>query len=239
MKTTFTLLALLGAITIGSPRAQAQCRFAYSPAFYHGCHHQRDSCAVSKPLEPGRWGGYMGLLGASDRQGTPYAGGDLEGYYWVGPRWSTGLRGTFTGQMPVAGAQGEVYAGAAQPRLMLYSVTVSNNFLLMDNARWRVAAQVGAGLGGANLYDKARQVQVKGQRCGCTEAEKIASATAPVTEVGLAATYKLKSPNAPWLTVRGGYRQWNGGASFGTLNQFSAYTLSVGVSLPDAPSRRK
>jgi hypothetical protein len=239
MKTTCTLLALLGAATLGPPRAQAQCHFALSPVFYHGCHHQRDSCAVDKPLVPARWGGYLGLLGATDRQGTPYAGVDLEGYYWLGPRWSAGLRGTFTGQMPVASAPVEVYADAAQPRVRLYSVTVSNNFLIKDNDRWRLAVQAGAGLGGANLYDEARQVPTKRRGCGCTEAERIASATAPITEVGLAATYKLKSPNAPWLTVRGGYRQWNGRASFGTFNQFSAYTLSMGVSLPDAPPRRK
>ncbi|MBF9223427.1 hypothetical protein [Hymenobacter ruricola] len=238
MKTTFTLLALLGA-ALGAPRARAQCHAFYSPAFYHSCHQKRDSCAVDKPLVPGRWAGYAGLLGATDRRGTPYAGFDLEGYYWVGPRWSAGLRGTLTAEMPVASAPAEVYAGAAQPRVMLYSVTFSTNLLLKDNTRWRLAVQAGAGLGGANLYDNARQVSVKGGGCGCTHAERIAMTAAPVSEVGLAATYKLKSKNAPWLTLRGGYRQWNGGASFGTFNQFSAYTLSLGVSLPDAPPRRK
>jgi hypothetical protein len=239
MKPTFTLLLVSAAALLGPARALAQCHVAYSPAFYHSCHHQRDSCAVAKPLVPGRWAGYVGLLGATDRRGTPYAGADLEGYYWLGPRWSAGLRGTITGEMPVASAPAEVYAGAAQPRLMLYSVTFSNQLLLQDNTRWRLAVLAGAGLGGANLYDNARQVQVKGQGCGCTTAERIASAAAPITEVGLAATYKLRRASAPWLTVRGGYRQWNGGASFGTFNQFSAYTLSVGISMPDAPPRRK
>lgn len=239
MKNTVTLLVLLGAAgTLGAQRAQAQCHFAYSPAFYHSsCHHRRDSCYVEKPLVPGRLAGYMGLLGAADRQGTPYVGGDLEAYYWLRPRWSSGLRGTFTGEMPAPGAA-ETYAGASQPRLMLYSVTWSNSLLLADGRTWRLALQVGAGLGGVNLYDKARQVPVKGS-CGCTEAEKIASATMPVTEAGLAATYKLKGKNAPWLTLRGAYRQWNGTVPFGSVNQFSAYVLSVGVSLPDAPTKRK
>lgn len=241
MKTTLTLLALLGTAEIlGTQRAQAQCHFTYTPAFYsHSCCRHHDSCAVRKPFVPGRWGGYMGLLGATDRLSTPYLGGDVEGYYWLAPRWSTGLRGTVTGEMPAASAPAETYLNAAQPRLLLYSITWSNSLLLSDNAHWRLAVQAGAGLGGVNLYDNARQVQVKGQKCGCTEAARLASATAPVTEVGLAATYKFRSKDAPWLTVRGGYRQWNGGASFGTVNQFSAYTLSVGISMPDAPPRRR
>ena len=240
MKPTLTLLALLGAAgALGPQRAQAQCHVAFSPALYYGaCHHHRDSCAVQKPLVPGRLAGYLGLLGAADRQGTPYVGGDLEAYYWLRPRWSTGLRGTFTGEMAAPGAPAETYAGASQPRLMLYSVTWNNSMLLADGHTWRLALQLGVGLGGVNLYDKAKQVPVKGS-CGCTEAEKIASTTAPVTEVGLAATYKLKGKEAPWLTVRGGYRQWNGAVPFGTFNQFSTYVLSVGVSLPDAPGKRK
>lgn len=240
MKPTLTLLALLSAAGIlGLQRAQAQCHFGYTPAFYHSTCHRYDSCAVRKPIVPGRWAGYVGALGATDRQGTPYAGGDAEGAYWLAPRWSTGLRGTVTGEMPAASAPAEAYRNAVQPRLLLYSITWSNGLLLRDNARWRLAVQANAGLGGVKLYDNARQVQVKGQSCGCTKAELIASATAPVTEVGLAATYKLKSKDAPWLTLRGGYRQWNGAASFGAFNQFSAYTLSVGISMPDAPPRRK
>jgi hypothetical protein len=237
MKTTLTLLLLGVGVLLLPERAQAQCRFAYAPVY--ACHHHRqDSCHVEKPLVPSRWSGYLGVLGLSDRRGTPYAGGDVEGAYWLRSRWSAGLRGTLTGQMP-ASAPAEMYGGASQPRLMLYSVTWSNSLLLADGPTWRLALQAGLGLGGVNLYDKARQVQVKGQRCGCTEAEKIASATAPVTEVGLAGTYKLKGKDAPWLTLRGGYRQWNGAVPFGTFNQFSTYVLSVGVSLPDAPRARK
>ncbi|MBO2008531.1 hypothetical protein [Hymenobacter negativus] len=238
MKKTVTLLALLSAAgVIGAQRTQAQCHVALSPAFYQGCHHQRDSCAVEKPLVPGRWAAYMGLLGLADRRGTPYVGGDLEGGYWVHPRWNTGLRGTITGQMP-AHAVAEGFGGVLRPLVMLYSVTWSNSLLLSDGPTWRLALQAGIGLGGANLYDKNRQVPVKGS-CGCTTAEKIASATSPITEIGLAATYKLRSNNAPWLTLRGGYRQWADPAPFATFNQFSAYVLSVGVSLPDAPSKRK
>ncbi|WP_210514633.1 hypothetical protein [Hymenobacter terricola] len=161
----------------------------------------------------------------------------MQGYYWLRPRWGTGLRGTVTGEMPAA-ASAERYAGVEKPRLLLYSVTWNNHLLLTDTPRWRLALEVGAGLGGVNLYDQARQVPTKGS-CGCTEAEKIASATAPVTEAGLAATYKLKRVEGPWLTVRGGYRQWNGAVPFGTFNQFSAYVVSVGVTMPDAPAKRK
>ena len=237
MKTTVTLVLLLSAWGLGTPqKAWAQCHYVVVPVA-QGCHHQRDSCAMSKPLVPGRWAAYMGLLGLADRRGTPYVGGDVEGSYWVLPRWSTGVRGTLTGQMPTR-AVAEGYNNVTQPRIMLYSVTWSNNLLLADGPTWRLAAQAGVGLGGANLYDKARQVPVKGG-CGCTTAEKIAAATSPVTEVGLAATYKLRGKEAPWLTVRGGYRQWVGAAPFATFNQFSTYVLSVGVSLPDAPTRRK
>ncbi len=239
MKKLLTLLALGSAAgALGPQEVRAQCHAGYVPAFYHGCHTRRDSCAVDKPLVPGRWAAYMGLLGAADQQGTPYIGGDLEAYYWLRPRWSSGLRGTVTGEMPAAGAPAEAYLNAGQPRLRLYSVTWSNSLLLADGGRWRLAAQLGVGVGGVNLYDQARQVPVKGS-CGCTQAEKVASAVLPVTEAGLAATYKLKGKDAPWLTVRGGYRQWNGGVPFGRFNQFAAYVLSVGVSLPDAPTKRK
>ena len=238
MKRTVTLLVLGTTAWALSPQeAQAQCHVGYVPAIYYGCHHHRDSCAVDKPLVPGRWTAYLGLLGLADRRGTPYLGGDLEGGYWVRPRWSTGLRGTMTGEMP-ARAVAEVYGGVSQPRIMLYSVTWSNSLLLADGPTWRLAVQAGIGLGGSNLYDKDRQVPMKGS-CGCTTAEKIASATSPITEVGLAATYKLRGKDAPWLTLRGGYRQWTDAAAFATFNQFSAYVLSVGVSLPDAPSKRK
>ena len=239
MKATLLLLTLLAATDAAAPQfAQAQCHGSYVPVYHSYCHH-RDSCDVARPFVPSRLGGYFGVLGAADRRGTPYVGGDLEAYYWLQPRWSGGLRGTFTGEMPAAGATPEAYAGAAQPRLMLYSITWSNSLLLADAPRWRLAMQAGAGLGGVNLYDKARQVQTKGQSCGCTHAELMASATTPVVEVGLAATYKLKGSDAPWLTLRGGYRQWSGPVPFGTPGQFSAYTLSLGITVPDAPTKRK
>ena len=96
MKPTITLLALLGAAGVLSPpQAKAQCHFNYASFYQPSCHH-RDSCAVRKPLVPGRLAGYLGVLGAADRQGTPYVGGDVEAYYWVLPRWSTGLRVTGT-----------------------------------------------------------------------------------------------------------------------------------------------
>ena len=241
MKNTVTLLALLGAAGASGPqRAQAQCHYAAPVGFYsHSCHHHRDSCAVERPFAPGRIAGFVGVLGAVDRRNTPYAGGDMEAYYWLRPRWAVGLRGTITGQMPTASGLAEMYGNVAEPRLLLYSVTWSNSLLVADAPRWRLAVQAGVGVGGVNLYDQARQVQAKGQKCGCTTAELMASATAPVTEVGLAATYKLKSNAAPWLTLRGGYRQWNGTAPFGTLNQFSPYVISLGISMPDAPPKRK
>ena len=77
-----------------------------------------------------------------------------------------------------------------------------------------------------------------GQRCGCTTAKRLDTAVAPVTELGLAATYKLKRPGGPWLTVRGGYRQWYASAPFGSPDQFSACLLSVGVSVPDITRKR-
>jgi len=240
MKNTVMLLALLGATgAIDSQCAQAQCHFALSPGFYHHSCHHRDSCAVEKPFAPGRIGGFVGFMGAADRQGTPYAGGDVEAYYWLRPRWATGLRGTVTGQMATPNASAERYGNVVEPRLRLYSITWSNSLLVANSPRWRLAAQVGAGLGVVNLYDQARQVQVKSQKCGCTTAELMASATAPIAEVGLAATYKLKNTNAPWITLHGGYRQWNGTVPFGTFNQFSTYVLSLGISVPDAPPKRK
>jgi hypothetical protein len=236
MKLTFLLVALLSAGGLLTARpGLAQCRPVYVPTYSH-CHH-RDTGRVEKPLVPGRWAVYAGVLGLRDRRGTPYAGGDLEGAYWLRPRWSTGLRGTFTGRMPTAAAA-ESYSPASQPRLQLYSIAWTHSLVLADKPTWRLALQAGAGLGGVALYDQARQVPVRGG-CGCTQAEKMASATAPVTEVGLAATYKLKGNDAPWLTLRGGYRQWNGTVPFGALNQFSTYVLSVGMSLPDAPRARK
>ena len=240
MKPLVILLALLGAAGgLGSLRAQAQCHVGYVPTYAYHTHHCHDSCAVKRPFVPKRVAGYLGLLGAADRQGTPYLGGDLEAYYWLRPRWATGLRSTVTGKMPVPNAPAERYAGTSQPLLQLFSVTWNNTLLLADAPRWRLTLQVGAGLGGVNLYDKARQVQAKGQRCGCTTAERMASATAPVTEVGLAATYKPKRPDGPWLTVRGGYRQWNGAVPFGTFNQFSAYVVSLGITMPDVLPKRK
>ena len=233
MKTTLTLLALLSTVSFVPQGAQAQCHGAYFPVYAYHRSHQYDSCAVKKPFVPSRIGGSIGLLGVSDRAGTPYLGMDAEAHYWLLPRWSAGLRGSFTGEMPVASASTEVYANAAQPRLLLFSATWNNQLLLAETTRWRLAAEVGAGLGGVNLYDKAQQVQQSGQRCGCTTAKRLDTAMAPVTELGLAATYKLRRVDGPWLTVRGGYRQWYASAPFGTPDQFSAYLLSVGVSVPD------
>ena len=233
MKIPLTLLALLSTASFVPQGAQAQCHAAHFPVYaYHRSYHY-DSCAVKKPFVPGRIGGSVGLLGMSDRAGTPYLGMDAGVHYWLLPRWSAGLRGSFTGEMPAANALAEVYAGAAQPRLLLFSATWNNQLLLAESTRWRLAAEVGAGLGGASLYDKAQQVQTSGQRCGCTTARRLNTAVAPVTELGLAATYKIKHVDGPWLTVRGGYRQWYASAPFGTPDQFSAYLLSVGVSVPD------
>ncbi|MDO7848978.1 hypothetical protein Q5H92_21620 [Hymenobacter sp. M29] len=237
MKQPLTLLVLLGAAWGGSPaRALAQCHFAYVPVYaHHTCHCRHDSCEVKKPFVPARWGGYLGALGMVDQQRTPYAGVDAMGYYWLRPRWATGLRGNLTGKMPVGAAPETV--GAQQPLVDQYAITWTNNLLLLDQPRWRVMAVAGAGVGGARLYDKAVQVATKGN-CGCgTTAKEVAGAAAPVTEVGLAALYKLKGPDAPWLTLRGEYRQWNGSAPFGLPQQFSSYVLSIGVSLPDAPPK--
>ncbi|GAA4038913.1 hypothetical protein GCM10022409_25720 [Hymenobacter glaciei] len=238
MKTTLILLALLSATGFAPQGAQAQCHAAFFPyaAYHHS--HQRDSCAVKKPFLPGRIGGSVGLLGMSDRTSTPYLGMDAEAHYWLLPRWSAGLRGSYTGQMPAANTPADAYAGAAQPRLVLFSATWTNQLLLAENARWRLAAEVGAGLGGASLYDKAQQVQSSNQPCGCTTAKRLDTAVAPVSELGLAATYKLKRADGPWLTVRGGYRQWYASAPFGSSDQFSAYLLSVGVSVPDITRKR-
>ena len=238
MKSTLTLLALLGTVSsFGAIRALAQCGGGYFPTYaYHHC-HSHDSCAVHKPFVPSRVGGSLGLLGLSDRTATPYAGVDLEAHYWLLPRWAPGLRGSVTGAMPTNNASPEQYAGAAQPRVLLFSATVYNQLLLADGRRWRLTAEAGAGLAGASLYDKAQQVQNPNQRCGCTSARRLATAVAPATELGLAATYKLKRTEGPWLTVRGGYRQWYATAPCGAPDQFSAYVLSVGLSVPDITRR--
>ncbi|WP_210514631.1 hypothetical protein [Hymenobacter terricola] len=68
MKTTFTLVALLGAAWLLVPQpVQAQCHFVHVPSVHQACCHHRDSCAVQKPFVPGRWAVGMGLLGISDR----------------------------------------------------------------------------------------------------------------------------------------------------------------------------
>ena len=238
MKTTLTLLALLTAASSFPQSARAQCYGAFFPyQAYHRYHHH-DSTAVKKPFVPGRIGGSVGLLGIADKVGTPYLGLDAEAHYWVLPRWSAGLRGSYTAQMPVANAPVDTYAGAVQPRLALFSATWNNQLLLAESTRWRLAAEVGAGLGGANIYDKAQQVRQTGQGCNCTTSKRLDTAIAPVTELGLAAIYKLKRADGPWLTVRGGYRQWYASAPFGAPGQFSAYLLSVGVSVPDLTRRR-
>jgi len=236
VKNLFTLLALVGTGWVGAPQS-AQAQHCH-PAYHHSTsvHHSHAS-GPPVPCVPGRWTLYGGLLGLADRAGTPYLGLDLDVDYWVLPRWSTGLRGTFTGLMP-ASPSADVYPNARQPRLEQYSLTWSSHVLLADGTRWRLALQGGAGLGGLGLYDNSRGVPTRGN-CGCTTAAEVASATALVTEIGLAATHKSKSPGGPWLMLRGGYRQWNGSAPFGAPDQFSTYVLSIGVSMPDAPPRRK
>ena len=227
---------MLGAaIGFGTQQARAQCGFVF---VRHSSSHHYDSCAVKKPFVPGRIGGSVGLLGTSDRAGTRYLGMDAEAHYWLLPRWNTGLRASSTGQMPAVSAPAEVYAGAAQPRLLLFSATWHNQLLLAESTRWRLVAEVGAGLGGASLYDKAQHVHQTGRNCGCTTAKRLDTAVAPVSELGLAVTYKLKRIDGPWLTVRGGYRQWYASAPFGSSDQFSAYLLSVGMSVPDLTRKR-
>ena len=238
MKTLYTHLGLLVAAAFSSLAVQAQCHGSYFPGYARYHSRKQDSCEVKKPFVPSRIGGSVGLLGVSDRSGTPYLGLDAEAHYWLHPRWSAGLRGSYTGEMPATGAPAEVYAGAAKPRLVLFSAIWNNQILLVDGMRWRMTAEVGVGLGGASLYDKAQQVQQQGQGCGCTTAKRLSTAVAPATEVGLAATYKLRRADGPWLTVRGGYRQWYASAPFGTADQFSAYVLSVGVSVPDMTRKR-
>lgn len=240
MKSILLRLALLGTAAIAQPsRALAQCHgSSYFPSYAYHCGRAHDSCAVRKPFAPTRLGGSFGLLVLSDRAATPYVGMDLEAHYWLLPRWAPGLRGSVTGPMPTNNASPEQYAGAAQPRITLFSATWSNQLLLADGSRWRIMAEAGAGLAGASLYDKAQQVQNPNQRCGCTSAKRLATAVAPATELGLAATYKLmKRAEGPWLTVRGGYRHWYAAAPFGTPDQFSAYVLSVGLSVPDIRPR--
>ena len=94
--------------------------------------------------------------------------------------------------MCAANASAEVCVGAAQPRLVLCCATWNNQLLLAENSRWRRAVEVGAGLGGASLYDKAQQVQNPGQRCGRTMAKRLNTAVALVTELGLEAISELK-----------------------------------------------
>ncbi len=197
-------MLLLGAgWALGPQRAQAQCHSHSHCSTYHhsgSTSHHSHSSGPAAPYVPGRWTAYGGLLGLADRAGTPYMGLDVDVDYWVLPRWSTGLRGTVTGLMP-ADPSPEYYAGVLQPRLEQYSLTWSNNVLLADGPRWRLALQGGAGLGGVGLYDNARGVPVRGS-CGCNTAAEMASSTALVTEIGLAAIHKGKGQRGPWFTLR-------------------------------------
>ncbi|MCI1189775.1 hypothetical protein MON38_20320 [Hymenobacter sp. DH14] len=223
--------------------AQAQCH-SHAPVFtaHHAFRSSKDSCAVQKPFQPSRFGAYIGVLGLRDRRGTPFAGLDLEGSYYLTPRWGSGLRATLTGQMPAGALPVAHYGESVRPSLQMFSATWSNSLLLLDQPRWRVAVLGGAGVGWLNLRDRNQQVPSQSstyRSCGCTESKLLETAASPLTEVGLSATYKLKGKNAPWLTMRGQYRQWYGTVPFGTPNQFSHYLLSVGVSLPDAPRRSR
>jgi hypothetical protein len=241
MKPTVYPLLLLAATLLPAPgRAQA-CHPVVMA--HHASRVKADSCAVAKPFEPSRFGAYLGLMGLRDQRRTAYLGGDMEGYYFLRPRWSSGLRGTFTGRMPAAQPASTAEA-AGRPRLEMFSATWSNSLLLLDGPRWRVAALAGAGVGWLNLRDQDQQVSVYGgnsrtRGCGCTEAKLLETSVNPLAEIGLAATYKLqgKRNDAAWLTVRSQYRQWYGCGPFGSADQFSHVLLSVGVTLPDAPRR--
>jgi len=239
MKPTFYLLLLLAAALLPTPgRAQACHPVVIA---HHFSHAKSDSGAVKKPHERSRFGAYLGLMGLRDQRRTAYLGGDLEGYYFLRPRWSSGLRGTFTGRMPAAQPVPTAEA-VGRPRLEMFSATWSNSLLVLDGPRWRVAALAGAGVGWLNLRDADQQVAVQQGRstyrnCGCTESKLLETTANPLTEIGLAATYKIKGNDAPWLTVRSQYRQWYGRGPFGSTDQFSHVLLSVGVTLPDAPRR--
>lgn len=239
MKTLFLLL-LAGIVRLGIAPANAQCRSHIGYANYHRrAAARQDSGVVKKPFEPGRVGAFGGVLGLRDRSGTSYVGGDLEGSYFLSPRWSTGLRGTFTRPARIPALASGGYEGAGRPQAQIFSLTWRNALLLVDRPRWRVGALAGVGIGWLNLRDKDQQVIVRGQgRCGCQSAtrSKLFDTTwNPVSEIGLTATYKPRKADAPWLTLRGQYRAWQGDVPFGGPGQFSHYLLSAGLSLPDAP----
>lgn len=241
MKIRFLLL-FSGLAGLSLAPAKAQCP-SYVGYLYH--HHRasakRDSTKVEKPFQPGRIAAFAGLLGLRDRRGNNYLGGDLEVSYFLTPRWSSGLRGTFTGPARTPATPAGNYEGAGRPQVEAFSLTWSNALLLVDRPRWRLAALTGAGIGWLNLRDKDQPVTVRGQgRCGCqnaTRSKLLDTTWNPVSEIGLAATYKPRAADAPWLTVRGQYRTGYGEVPFGGPDQFSHYLLSVGVSLPDAPRR--
>lgn len=236
----FILLAGLAGLSVVPAKAQCTRYVGYFN------HHRRagakqDSGAVKKPFAPGRVGAFAGLMGLRDRSGTSYLGGDLEGSYFLAPRWSTGLRGTFTGPARSPVSPSASYEGAGRPQTEVFGLTWSNSLLLADRPRWRVGVLAGAGIGWLTLRDKDQQVTVRNQgRCGCqssTRSRLIDTTWNPVSEIGLTATYKPRAADAPWLTVRGQYRTWYGAVPFGGPDQFSHYLLSVGLSLPDAPRR--
>lgn len=239
MKSVVFLLLLASFAVLGLTPANAQCTSYVGYLYHHRAATKRDSCAVKKPFEPGRIGAFVGLMGLRDRSGTNYLGSDLEGSYFLTPRWSSGLRGTFTGPARSPVLSPGSYEGAGRPQAEVISLTWSNSLLLVDRPRWRLAALAGAGIGWLNLRDKDQQVPVRGKsgQCGCTQAKIIDTTWNPVSEIGLTATYKLRAANAAWLTMRGQYRTWYGEVPFGGPDQFSHYLLSVGVSLPDAPRR--
>lgn len=243
MNTCISLLlaGLAGLGGLGVAPANAQCHSHVGYFNYHRAASKRDSCKVEKPFQPGRIGAFMGLLGTRDRSGTSYLGGDLEGSYFLTPRWSTGLRGTFTGPARIPAPSPGIYEGAGRPQAEIFSLTWSNALLLADRPRWRVGVLAGAGIGWVNLRDKDQQVTVQNQgRCGCqsaTRSKLLDTTWNPMSEIGLAATYKPRTADAPWLTVRGQYRTWYGEVPFGSPGQFSHYLLSVGLTLPDAPRR--
>lgn len=234
------LLLAVGLVGLGIAPAHAQCP-RYSTFLYR--HHYRggatqDSGALHRPFQPGRGGAFMGLMGLRDRSGTHFLGADLEAYYWLTARWSSGLRGTRTAPARSSALALSRYHGVGRPQTAVFSLTWSNAVLLIDRKHWRLGVLAGAGSGWLNLRDQDQPVPRRGAtgRCGChTRSRTLDTSWNLISEMGLTATYKPHASGVPRLSVRGQYRTWYGRVPFGNSGQFSHYLLSVGISLPDAP----